>query len=221
MVASTIPSFREPIDLTLSDTDNSDLVGTRTPHRSQPQSQPGSRSRKPISSPAAVNHLAADSFQSNGSSITATPDLSTAPSQASPSRSMKQPIHESPKNTAKVASNATKPLLKANHDAPQSATPPSAKKHVDHHKTPKNHTPKKVEWSVEKIEEKLRTYAQDIGRDAARLASYLVDTSWKSKTGERRFISKKDHFAGIRLAPAEPSAKSSETLRMKTKVRLL
>ena len=215
MVASAFSSLKDPIDLTLSDTDNSDLIITRTPHRSQPQSQPSSRSHKPISPPA-VNHLAADPLQSNGTSITATPALSTAPSQASPSRPMKQHTQESP--SSKVTSISVKPLVKISHDAPQSATPPSAKKHADHHKTPKNQTPKKVEWSVQKIEEKLQTFALDIGQDAARLTSYLVDKSWKSKTGERRFISKKDHFAGIR---PESSQSPPEFLKMKTKVRLL
>lgn len=189
------------------------------PPQSQLQAQPAPQSRNPISPPPR-SQPQNDTFRGEGNSINAAPSVLAVPPQASPSRPIREPNQETPRNPTKANPTPVKPpLLKSTHDPPQSVTPPSAKKHVNHHKTPKSQTPKKVEWSVEKIEEKLRVFAQDIGADSAALTSYLVDTAWKSKSSERRFITKKDHFAGIRLTPAEPSAKPPEVLKMKTKVR--
>lgn len=195
------------IDLTMSDSEDSAPV--RTPVRQgQIQAQAVSRPQKPISPPA-LSRQPAEASQSNTSSITAAPS----------SRGQKVAAEENNKYVAgRNSSIAVKPLFKSSHN-PQSSTPPSAKKQqAGEHRTPKNQTPKKGEWTVEKLEEKLRRFAEDIGADTAKLTASLVQTSWKHKHPQRRFISKTDCFANMRLKPAEATAKSSDTMRIKTKV---
>lgn len=212
MSSSAAIMKEQHIDLTISDSD-SDVVITRTPRQPLPQfqSQPGSRHRKPISPPA-LNRQPTDSLQNN-ESITISSSMS---------RGMKAYLEDNAKATAKNSSISVKPLFKSAHNPhPQSATPPSAKKQVDGHKTPKTQTPKKTEWTVEKLEEKLRKFAQDIGLDTAKLTASLIQSSWKRKNPQRHFISKNDCFAGIRLMPSDASGKPSDTMRIKTKVCLL
>ncbi len=199
----------------MSDSEFSD-VATRTPQQqgqsqsqSQPQpqsqSQPGSRPRKPISPPP-LSRQATDSLQSDVTSITAAP----------PSHLI-VPERDNGSAAAKSSSISVKPLFKSAHN-PQSSTPPSAKKQADPHKTPKNQTPKKAELSAEKLEESLRRFAQDIGADTAKLTASLIQSSWKRKVPQRRFVSTRDCFSGVRLIPSDATAKSSDTMRIKTKV---
>lgn len=227
--------MKEHIDLTTISDSDSDVVITRTPRqhgqppsRPQSQSQPaGSRHHKPISPPA-LNRQPVESLQNDASSITAAPI----------SRGLKEFVMNQEIARTAAARNSSisvKPLFKPTHNPhhsphhnslhnplhnPQSSTPPSAKKQVDGHKTPKTQTPRKADWTVEILEERLRKFAQDIGTDTAKLTASLIQSSWKRKSPQRRFISKKDCFAGIRLMPFEGTGKSSDTMRIKTKVCL-
>jgi hypothetical protein len=84
------------------------------------------------------------------------------------------------------------------------------------HRTPKNYTPKKVDWTTDKIEQSLRKFALDIGTDAAKVSSRLTRIGWKRMAPEPKSITKKNWFTDMKHNPADGSKEG--TMKIKTKV---
>lgn len=204
--------MREHIDLTtvISDSDDSGVLN-RTPRRgrqSQPRSQPSSRARKLASSPPPDRQVPS-STQDDHTSIRA----------ATPIRSVKGSASKSASQDGKMPSLPVR-STGTSRSGPD-VTPSSAHHHPPlSHRTPKNQTPKKSEWTTEKVEESLRSFSDEIGTDGAKLTACLIQMAWKREAPERRFLSKKDWFADMKRAPVEGTGKLSDTMRIRHKVCL-
>lgn len=208
---------RDHIDLTtVSDSDNADADLTlRTPRRgrqsqsqSQSQSQPGSRTRK-LASPSLPDRQSATSLplREGSTSIHAT----------TPSQSAKKSASKSASLDGKMASLPPKPAGSINNE--QDATPSSTHHHSPSvHRTPKTQTPRKVDWTTDKLEQALRELSDEIGTEGAKLTARLIHMAWKKEAPKQQFPSKKDWFADMKRIPVETATKSSDTMRIRTKV---
>ncbi|KAH9892994.1 hypothetical protein F4778DRAFT_749131 [Xylariomycetidae sp. FL2044] len=215
------PMARDHIDLTttVSDSDDGEPV-TRTPKKrpqshshshsqshSQSQSQPGSRTRR-LASPAPLSRNGTSPTQGDAGSIHA----------ATPPRigkgSAQKPL---PYDTRGVSTTMPLRSVGASKNGASDMSPPS----TDHpslvQRTPKHQTPRKGEWTTEKVEATLAKFAQEIGTDSARLTSRLIHQSWKNDAPKQQFISNKDWFADIKRTPVDAVPKSSDTMRIKLK----
>lgn len=180
----------------------------RTPRRSKltpTQSQLGSGTRKPIITQSLERQVASS-----------TQDDSTSIHAATPARSSKGSASKPASHDGKMASLPSRPSA-SRHGF--DTTPSSNHHHPPiSHRTPKTHTPKKFDWTIDKLEEALRSFSTEIGTDGAKLTARLVRMSWKKDAPERRFISKKDWFADMKRTPVEGVGKSADTMRIRTKV---
>ncbi|KAI0149890.1 hypothetical protein F4776DRAFT_184808 [Hypoxylon sp. NC0597] len=203
---------RDHIDLTMivSDSDDSHALDS-TPQRgrqsqSQSRSQPGSRTRK-LASPPAPDRQTAASIREDSTSIHA----------ATPTRSAKGPASKITPQDGKMAPLSVR-STSSSKNAPD-VTPSSAHHHTpSSHRTPKHHTPKKHEWTTDKIEETLRSFSDEIGTDGANLTARLIYIAWRKEAPVQRFTSKKDWFADMKRTPVEAGGKSSDTMKIRTKV---
>ncbi|KAI5920726.1 hypothetical protein F4810DRAFT_681768 [Camillea tinctor] len=203
---------REEIDLTaaMSELDGLDerVPIVQTPHQpkqSQPPSQPGSRSRKPLSPAPFSPQPPAPSLDDSETIHAATPlnpNRGSAQKASSLDSKPDPPLSFRPSHTPKQN---------------QDVTPPSIFHQPVIHKTPKYQTPRKVEWTTEKIEESLRSFSREIGTIAAKLAVRLIHDAWKKEAPEPRFVSKKDWFEGMKREPVEAGTKTPDAMRIKTK----
>jgi hypothetical protein len=75
--------------------------------------------------------------------------------------------------------------------------------------------------TLAKLEASLRDFSREIGVSHAKLTARLIHDGWKRHAPEPQFVSKKEHFAGIRLDPVDPASKMTDAIRIKTKVRTL
>ncbi|KAK7983899.1 hypothetical protein PG990_012611 [Apiospora arundinis] len=196
--------IQDPIDLTtLSSTDESELVGaaSRTPRKqtSQPFSQPGSRSRKPGTPSAPPAHVPADA---------------ASPTTASPLRSNRASAQKVKEETASnslpfrtgLASKFGQPAM----------SPPNQQSHQHAtHRTPKTHTPKKAEWTIERLEKQLRQFKKEIEDDGARLTARQIHLAWKKGAPSHPVIAKKNWFSELKSKPME--AGKGGTMKFKTK----
>ncbi|KAI0126558.1 hypothetical protein BJ170DRAFT_684143 [Xylariales sp. AK1849] len=201
----------EHIDLTTIMSDESDNVDnvrqTPNPNRqgpSQPHSQPGSRPRRPISPPA-LGRQATASMQGDPAPV----------ATASPSRGNRGSAQRSAKDEVKMPALA----LRTTGNGPknsQGITSPSqgTQQHASTQRTPKNYTPKKVEWNTDKVEQSLRKLALGIGTNGASLSARLLHLSWKKCVAEPRSLAKKNWFADMKRTPAEGS---KDMIKIKTK----
>ena len=93
-----------------------------------------------------------------------------------------------------------KPPAKHQHPTPQSSSRPSR----GHH-TPSAQTPKRMEWSVDKIASALNTLSEEVSQGHARLVDFLLEEA--DKTGrERRHLSTVDAFAGSKSIVIDSSS---------------
>lgn len=204
------------IDLTtvVSDSDDSNILD-HTPRKSkqsqsQPQSQPGSRTRKLVSSPIQDQQAAsAASVQEDRTSIHAATPIRPRKGSASISASQDGKMASLPVRQAGSSGNLPDVSPSSSHYHPPVA-----------HRTPKTSTPRKHEWNADKVEEALRGFANEIGTDGARLTARLIHMAWKKEAPVQQFASKKDWFADIKRTPIEGAGKSADTMRIKTKVCL-
>ncbi|KAH8682420.1 hypothetical protein BX600DRAFT_44035 [Xylariales sp. PMI_506] len=189
----------EAFDLTAHLSDDSDDIEPvhRTPRRhgqSQPQSHPGSRSRRLISPPAL----------SASRQVTASAQVESAPMvAASPSRGNRGSAQKPPKGDERPAGSPGRLPGSAVKNS-QSVTSPVQNTQHQHavSRTPKNQTPKKVEWSSERIEQSLRKFSADIGIDGAKLSARLLNDSWQ-KTAAQPDRKVKNWFADMGRTPIE------------------
>ncbi|ORY54543.1 uncharacterized protein BCR38DRAFT_147500 [Pseudomassariella vexata] len=82
------------------------------------------------------------------------------------------------------------------------------------HRTPKHGTPKKMDWSTDKIKERLLKYWLNIGKDGAKLTARQIQMAWKKDASQAEFVSKRNWFTEMKLAPTEGG---KETIKIKTK----
>ncbi|KAF9775967.1 hypothetical protein IL306_005899 [Fusarium sp. DS 682] len=78
--------------------------------------------------------------------------------------------------------------------------------------SPKYQTPKKQEWDVAAIAQKLTHFRQDIKDGHSRMTSYIIEST---KPHERRVLTGNNFFAGLANKPVPP--KKGETMRIKSK----
>ncbi|EWG36777.1 hypothetical protein FVEG_00666 [Fusarium verticillioides 7600] len=78
--------------------------------------------------------------------------------------------------------------------------------------SPKYQTPKKQEWDVAAVVEKLTQFRQDIKDGHSRMTSYIIEST---KPNERRVMTGKNLFAGLINKPV--ASKKGETMRIKSK----
>ncbi|KAF5587609.1 polycomb group MEDEA [Fusarium pseudocircinatum] len=78
--------------------------------------------------------------------------------------------------------------------------------------SPKYQTPKKQEWDVAAVVEKLTQFRQDIKDGHSRMTSYIIEST---KPNERRVMTGKNLFAGLVNKPV--ASKKGETMRIKSK----
>ncbi|KAK8008677.1 hypothetical protein PG991_011228 [Apiospora marii] len=195
---------QDSIDLTtLSSTDESEKVGVAsrtTPRKqtSQPFSQPGSRNRKPGTPSAPTAHVPAET---------------ALPTTASPLRSNRA-------STQKVKEETTSNSLPlragvAGQFGHPAMSPPNQQIHQHaSHRTPKAHTPKKAEWTIEKLEKQLRQFKNEIEDDGARLTARQIHLAWKKGAPSHPDIAKKNWFSELKSKPMEAS---KGTMKFKTK----
>ncbi|KAK8072378.1 hypothetical protein PG996_005726 [Apiospora saccharicola] len=190
--------IQDSIDLTtLSSTDESEMVGVpsrTTPRKqTQPFSQPGSRNRKPGTPSAPPAHVPAEGaspLRSNRASAQKVKEETT--SNALPLRTG-------------VAGNFGHPAM----------SPPNQQSHQHaSHRTPKAHTPKKAEWTIEKLEKQLRQFKKEIEDDGARLTARQIHLAWKKGAPSHPDIAKKNWFSELKSKPMEAS---KGTMKFKTK----
>ena len=82
----------------------------------------------------------------------------------------------------------------------------------------KHQTPKKVEWTIGKLEESLREFEKGIGRDHARLCRYLIEDAAR-RAPSRQHLSSTNHFAKMRpMVPEEGTKPGPDTMKIKVKV---
>ncbi|CAJ2500088.1 Uu.00g029410.m01.CDS01 [Anthostomella pinea] len=182
---------REEMDLTSVKSDSDDpgpVAKAPLPHR---QSQP-----RPQPAPSPSNRPLSASARGHSVSVNA----------ATP-----------PKPGRASAQRFTSYDGKAASYQPRSSAGPSHSQDAISYRTPKNQTPKRLDWATDKVEESLRGFSREIGTVAASLTARLLHKSWKRDAPEPRFVSKKDWFAGVKLEPVEGGTKSSDTMRIKTK----
>lgn len=144
--------------------------------------------------------------QSSGIAQTEPTSLPTStPSRASQGPSQKPHGHRSsgaPKSTA----------------SPNGANSPSANPQSASQRTPRIQTPKKSEVNPEKLKSLLLDFSLEIGVNHAKLTARLIHDAWEKDAPQQLLVSKKDWFAGLKLEPVGPGNKSSEAMRIKTKV---
>lgn len=88
------------------------------------------------------------------------------------------------------------------------------------YQTPKTATPKKMDWSVDKIAGELTTFAAEVPRMHARVVHYTLQEIFK-RAPQPRHLSSVDDFADMPSIAVEPE-KSAEnnTMSVKFKVRI-
>ncbi|KAK7962371.1 uncharacterized protein PG986_003196 [Apiospora aurea] len=196
---------QDSVDLTtLSSTDESEMIGVpaRTPRKqtSQPFSQPGSRSRKPGTPSAPPAQLPAEAAP--GSPTTASP-LRGNRASAQKAKEETAP-NQLPLRTG-VAGKSAHPAM----------SPPSPQTHQHaSHRTPKAHTPKKAEWTIEKLEKQLRQFKKEIEDDGARLTARQIHLAWKKGAPSQPDIAKKNWFSELKSKAMEPG---KGVMKFKTK----
>ncbi|KAI1844550.1 hypothetical protein JX266_009223 [Neoarthrinium moseri] len=196
----------DQVDLTalLSDESQASLLAHQnlTPHKpvsaqSQPPSQPGShsRSRRPISPPALSRQTSASAQGEAGPMAPAAlPRSNQASAQKPPradGRAAVLPVRTNMGSAVRNSQGITSPAQSTLHSA---------------HRTPKlHHTPRKADWTADKVENQLRIFSRDIGKDSANLSARLLRTSWKRVAPEANHASRKNWFAEMKRVPPEAS----------------
>lgn len=82
------------------------------------------------------------------------------------------------------------------------------------HRTPKTHTPKKVDWTTDKLVLTLRKMSSQIEKDAAKLAIRLVYVSWKKDAPKPLNLSRKNWFASMEKI-AQQGGKGAMKIKVK------
>lgn len=85
--------------------------------------------------------------------------------------------------------------------------------------TPKAETPRKMDWTVDKIAAKLASFEERVERDHVRLVEYLLEET-EMKAPEKKHLSAVNHFAGMKslaLDPGVPPPEGTQTMAVKFK----
>lgn len=85
------------------------------------------------------------------------------------------------------------------------------------YQTPKTTTPKKSDWSVDKIASELESYATEVPKVHARVVHYTLQEIFK-KAPKPRHLSSIDDFADMPSVAVEPGESTSNTMSVKFKV---
>ncbi|KAK9781994.1 hypothetical protein AB5N19_08388 [Seiridium cardinale] len=201
------------IDLTGITSDDSDASQPmhRTPrtslHQSRQPSQPGSRTRRPVSPPA---------FSGPVSPSAAGENVSMA-SASAPALKGNPRFEQHRGGALKSATLSAKTNAVADVADSQGATPPALSSSNPAHRTPKHQTPKKADWTTDRIEEALIKFSHDIGTEGARHTTRLLHLSWKKMAPNPNNYSKKNWFADMKRTPAE-AGQGSLKLKLKASI---
>jgi hypothetical protein len=195
----------ETIDLTGIISDDSDVAqpieGTlQIPTQALPYFQSGSHSRRLVSHSAS----AAASAERN--------PMSTNSAEGSNPGARQKPAHgtKSTTGTTKTATGASS-RVSLGFTSPTQSSSHSTQRQFKHQ------TPRKTDWTTDKIEEALRVFSNEVGTYGARNSSRLLYSSWKkAPTGDPNY-SKKNWFADMKRAPMDAGR---GTLKLKLKVRI-
>ncbi|KAH6653378.1 hypothetical protein BKA67DRAFT_518723 [Truncatella angustata] len=187
------PNYTDFIDLCTSDESDQGLPA----RRALQESQPGPRIQRLRSSPA----LTRQALSKNSPVTTVVPTKSDS------------------RNDQKVRGEATltstnpihRASVKDSHGVGSPAGNPG-----NFHSTPTQQTPRKIVWTVEKIEDTLREFSYDIGEGAAKVTTHLLQNTWKKMAPAPETYSKKNWFVGMKRTPVEAG---SGALKLTLKVR--
>lgn len=68
-------------------------------------------------------------------------------------------------------------------------------------RTPKTYTPKKMDWTTDKLEEQLQALARDLENDIARLTTRQLHMAWKKEAPQPLHVSKVNWFSQLTPKP--------------------
>ena len=173
--------------------------------RSQPPSHSRSRSRRSISPPP----LSRQPTTRTGS-VEREPALGDTPSRRSKGSTQNTPKEFRKQQALPSSRTVTSPKM-ASVSTPLSSHQFSGNRF-------KHQTPKKVDWTVEKLEESLRGFEKGIGRDHARLCRYVIEDATR-RAPTRQHLSNTNHFAKMQpMIPVEGMKPGPDTMKIKVKV---
>lgn len=193
------------IDLTMSS--ESDVPPRRhwispKPRPTQQAQYPNPLARRPISPPALGR-----SASSSGQAET----ISMVPASL-PGASFGGA--RKPGEEAKPASKAMRTSTNGTFGSPHKVTSPVQNPSQPTHRTPKHQTPKKPDWTAEKIEQALRDFTREMDKDSARNAAHSIYDAWKKMAPKPVAYSKKNWFSDMKRVPDEAG---KGTLKLKLK----
>ncbi|KAH8193906.1 hypothetical protein TruAng_011927 [Truncatella angustata] len=174
------PNYTDFIDLCTSDESDQGLRA----RRALQESQPGPRIQRLRSSPALTRQALSKNF----------PVTTVVPTK-SDSRNDQKVRGEATLTSTNPIHRAS---VKDSHGVGSPAGNPG-----NFHSTPTQQTPRKVVWTVEKIEDTLREFSYDIGEGAAKVTTHLLQNTWKKMAPAPETYSKKNWFVGMRRTPFE------------------
>lgn len=106
-----------------------------------------------------------------------------------------------------------KPPAPSTRSSSHLSTPSSSVTKV--HQTPKNLTPQRGDLSVDKVVESLRSFANDVRRDHARLVNFTLESQ---RPRAQRHLSSHDDLGGLSLTPVDPPVQGEDTMKVRLKV---
>ncbi|KAH8204956.1 hypothetical protein TruAng_000839 [Truncatella angustata] len=186
-----VSKFIDLTDLCTSDESDEGPPAQRSQKRqgSYSASHPGLRIQGPISPPALSRQAL-----SNAQGRENVPMASNLP-QAKSNPHSEQKVKEE----ATLASTNFHPGIAVR----ESHGVASAESFGNPYGTPAQQTPRKIDWTVEKIEVALRNFSHDIGHDAAKVTTRLLQSTWKTMAPTPLTYSKKNWFVGMKRTPVE------------------
>lgn len=195
----------QSVNLTMSSDSNAPRHVPWTPQKSRPDQQaqrPGPHARRPISPPALSRPVSSSGQRGN---------IPMHPAPASRGQlSGHEPGEDIRPSPMAAGTNADTAARK-----PQSVTSPAQDPSRLTHGTPKHQTPRKSDWTTDKMEDALRIFAQEMGKNNARNSAHSIHDAWKKMAPEPVPYSKKNWFAEMKRVPTEPG---KGTLKLKLKV---
>lgn len=141
--------------------------------------------------------------------------LKRSPKGATPTKSSAQ--HD---RTPSKSARFTRPPVREDHSS--GGTGPNAALQTSAHpskgyQTPKTLTPKKVDWTVDKIASQLATFASEVDKVHARLVHYTLQETFK-RAPRPRHLSSIDDFADMPSTAVESEKATGSTMAVKFKV---
>lgn len=169
-------------------------MNPRTPRKHQQYqsySQPLDLAHQPISPPVINRQRQASQASAPTFTAPATQDPSARMPAASPPRGSRGPAQ---KPRDELSSDALPMRAGGPVNTGSSTTSPSQQ---PAQRTPKAHTPKKADWTTDKLEEQLQALARDLENDTARLTTRQLRMAWKKEAPQPLHVSKVNWFSQL------------------------